>query len=126
MQSNFKDILVVDDEQEIRDLLKEFLEENKFNVVLAADGLKALELIEKKLPGLAIVDLLLPGEHGINLVKTIKEKYFIPTIIISSIYRREELEDFIEEFFVEGYFEKPINLNELLKKINAISEARAV
>jgi DNA-binding response OmpR family regulator len=115
-----RDILVVDDEQEIRDMLKDFLEEHEFNVTVVADGLAAMESIEKKLPGIVISDLLLPGEHGIDLVKSIKEKYFLPVIIITSIYEQEELEDMMEEYFVEGFCEKPINLVDLLNKIKAI------
>lgn len=126
MHDNIRNILVVDDEENIREFLKEFLEENNFNVTLAEDGLKALELIEENLPGLMIADLLLPGEHGITLIKTVKEKYFIPTIIISSIYDRDEIEDFMEEYFVEAFFEKPLNLDLLLEKINSIINARTV
>ncbi|UCH95605.1 MAG: response regulator [Candidatus Aminicenantes bacterium] len=126
MPDNIRNILVVDDEKEIRDLLKDFLEGNHFHVTLAADGLKALELIEENIPGIAIIDLLLPGEHGINLIKTIKEKYFIPIIIISSIYRREEIKPVMDEYFVEDFFEKPIDLKELLKKINTIINAKTV
>lgn len=121
-----KNILVVDDEENIREFLKEFLEEHNFKVTLADDGQKALELIEENLPGLMIVDLLLPGEHGIPLIKTVKEKYFIPTIIISSIYDRDEIEDFMEEYFVEAFLEKPLNLDLLLEKINSIINARTV
>ena len=126
MHDNIRNILVVDDEENIREFLKEFLEENNFNVTLAEDGLKALELIEENLPGLMIADLLLPGEHGLSLIKTVKEKYFIPTIIISSIYDRDEIEDFMEEYFVEAFFEKPLNLDLLLEKINSIINARTV
>jgi DNA-binding response OmpR family regulator len=126
MHDKMKNILVVDDEENIREFLKEFLEEHNFKVTLADDGQKALELIEENLPGLMIVDLLLPGEHGIPLIKTVKEKYFIPTIIISSIYDRDEIEDFMEEYFVEAFLEKPLNLDLLLEKINSIINARTV
>jgi DNA-binding response OmpR family regulator len=126
MHNNIRNILVVDDEENIRELLKEFLEENNFKVTLAEDGLKALELIEADLPGLMIVDLLLPGEHGISLIKTVKEKYSIPTIIISSIYNKDEIEDFMEEYVVEAFLEKPLNLDLLLEKINSIINARTV
>ncbi len=120
MRINARNILVVDDEKEVRDLLKEFLEEKEFTVSLAEDGVKAMESIQKNLPGLIIIDLLLPGEHGINLAKTIKEKYFIPSILISSIYHREELDPIMEEYFIEAFLEKPLDLNLLLEKINAI------
>lgn len=126
MHDNIRNILVVDDEENIREFLKEFLEEHNFSVTLADDGQKALELIKENLPGLMIVDLLLPGEHGITLIKTIKEKYSIPTIIISSIYDRDEIEDFMEEYFVEAFLEKPLNLDLLLEKINSIINARTV
>lgn len=126
MHDNIRNILVVDDEENIREFLKEFLEEHNFKVTLADDGQKALELIEENLPGLMIVDLLLPGEHGIPLIKTIKQKYFIPTIIISSIYDRDEIEDFMEEYFVEAFLEKPLNLDLLLEKINSIINAKTV
>jgi DNA-binding response OmpR family regulator len=126
MHNNIRNILVVDDEENIREFLKEFLEENNFKVTLAEDGLKALELIEEHLPGLMIVDLLLPGEHGISLIKTVKDKYFIPTIIISSIYNKDEIEDFMEEYVVEAFLEKPLNLDLLLEKINSIINARTV
>jgi len=126
MHDKIRNILVVDDEENIREFLKEFLEEHDFKVTLADDGQRALELIEEKPPGILIVDLLLPGEHGISLIKTVKEKYFIPTIIISSIYDRNEVEDFMEEYFVEGFLEKPLNLDLLLEKINSIINARTV
>jgi DNA-binding response OmpR family regulator len=126
MKDKTRTILLVDDEKDIRDILAEFLEDNNFTVRTAADGLKALELIEESVPELALVDLLLPGEHGINLIKTIKEKYFIPVIIISSIYNKEEVEDFMEEYFVDGFIPKPIVLDKLLEKIEAILNAGTV
>jgi two-component system OmpR family response regulator len=125
-KDNIRNILVVDDEENIREFLKAFLEENHFKVSLAGDGQKALESIEENLPDLMITDLLLPGEHGIPLIKTVKEKYFIPTIIISSIYERDQVEDFMEEYFVEAFFEKPLNLDLLLEKINSILDDRTV
>ena len=126
MPDNKTNILVIDDEEEIRELLKEFLEENHFNVTLAADGIEAQECIEESVPDIAVIDLLLPGEHGISLVKTIKEKYFIPVIMISCIYRREELKDLIEEYAVEGFLEKPLDLKILREKLTEIIDDRAV
>ena len=126
MKDKTRNILLVDDEKDVRDILAEFLEENNFTVRTAADGLKALELLEESIPGIALVDLLLPGEHGINLIKTIKEKYFAPVIIISSIYNKEEIEDFMEEYFVDGFIPKPIDLDKLLEKIESILNDRTV
>lgn len=117
---NKKIILVIDDEPDIRDLLKDFLEDNNFAVELVDDGVEALEYMEKNIPDFVITDLLLPGEHGIDLIKIIKEKYFVPVIVISGIYRPEEVPHVIKEDFVEAFFEKPLDLDKLLEKINSI------
>ncbi|MCK4766732.1 MAG: response regulator [Candidatus Aminicenantes bacterium] len=115
-----KVILVIDDEPEIRDLLKDFLEDNDLSVVLINDGVEALEYMEKKVPDLVITDLLLPGEHGIDLVKIIKEKYFIPVIVMSGIYRYKEVSQVMEEDYVEAFFEKPLALERLLEVIDSL------
>jgi DNA-binding response OmpR family regulator len=126
MSNSAKTILVIDDEVEIRELLKEFLEDEGFKVIEAKDGIKAQECLEEKLPDIVVIDLLLPGEHGITLVKTIKEKYFIPVIIISGVYKRDELQDMMDEHFVEGFLEKPISMDVLLGKIRAIIDERTL
>lgn len=124
MKANARKVLIVDDEQDIRQLLKTFLEENRFTVTLAEDGIKAMECIRQDIPGIAIVDLLLPGEHGINLVKSIKSEYFIPTIMISGVYSQEEVAPVMDEYFVDGFLPKPIDLQQLLKLIETIIDDR--
>lgn len=121
-----KNILIVDDDQEVIDLLKDYLEVNEFSTSSFTDGLEALDYLKDTLPDLVITDLLLPGEHGINVVKTIKQKYFIPVIMMSSIYNEKELKHVIDEYFVEGFFQKPFELNALLRKINSIFDAKPV
>ena len=70
-----KNILIIDDDQEVIDLLKDFLEVNGFGTASFTDGLDALNYLKETLPDLVLTDLLLPGEHGINVVKQIKDKY---------------------------------------------------
>ena len=113
-------ILIVDDEEEIRLLLKEFLEKKDFEVLLAADGQKALELAEKHIPDLVITDLLLPKEHGIDVMHEIKDRFFIPIIAISGIYKKAEIKEEIDDIYLDGFYEKPLNLEELFKGIQAI------
>lgn len=115
-----KNVMVIEDDLEVLEMLKDFLEVKGFNVTVESDGLKALELIPKILPDIIVMDLLLPGEHGINLIRTVKEKYFIPIIAISGIYKKDEIEDIIEDYFVEDFMKKPLILEELAKKINKI------
>ena len=113
-------ILIVDDEGEIRLLLKEFLEKKDFEVLEAEDGQKALELAEKRIPDLVITDLLLPKEHGIDVMHEIKDRFFIPIIAISGIYKKTEIKEKIDDIYLDGFYEKPLNLEELFKGIQAI------
>ncbi len=115
-----KIILVVDDEPDIRGLLKDVLESSGLVVKLVDDGVQALEYMEQEVPDLIITDLLLPGEHGIDLIKVVKEKYFIPVIVMSGIYSSKDVSHIMDEDIVESFFEKPVHLNELLEKIKSI------
>ena len=113
-------ILIVDDEEEIRLLLKEFLEKKDFEVLVAEDGKKALELAEKRIPDLVITDLLLPKEHGIDVIHEIKDRFFIPVIAISGIYKKAEIKEKLDDVYLEDFFEKPLNLEELFKGIQNV------
>ena len=113
-------VLIVDDEEEIRVLLKEFLQNKNYEVLVAEDGQKALELAEKHVPDLVITDLLLPKEHGIDVMREIKDRFFIPIIAISGIYKKSEIKEKIDDIFLDGFYEKPLNLEELFKGIQAI------
>jgi len=121
-----KHILIIDDDEEIIELLTDFFEGNGFSVGTASNGLEGLDYFNRRLPDLVISDLLMPGEHGLNVVKTIKEKYFIPVIMISSIYKEGQLKNIMEEHFIEAFFEKPLHLDVLLEKVNSILNARPV
>lgn len=113
-------ILIVDDEMEIRLLLQEFLEKNGYNVRVAEDGQQALQLAGEELPDLVITDLLLPKEHGIEVMQAIKDRFFLPIIAISGIYRKEEIQGRINDVFIDGFFEKPLDLDSLLACIRCI------
>jgi DNA-binding response OmpR family regulator len=113
-------ILIVDDEDEIRLLLKEFLEKNGFEVIEASDGQQALKLAGECMPDLVITDLLLPKEHGIDVMKTIKENFFLPIIAISGIYKKDEIKDKIDDVFIDEFFEKPLDVNKILACIQSI------
>jgi CheY-like chemotaxis protein len=121
-----KHVLVIDDDQEIIELLTDFFEGNGFSVGYASNGIDGLEYLNRQIPDLIISDLLLPGEHGLNVIKAIKEKYFIPVIIISSIYKEKQLKSVMEEHFVEAFFSKPLKLDVLLEKVNSILNAKPV
>lgn len=115
-----KIILIVEDEPEVSTMLKDFFNSQGIDVALVDDGAAGLEYLKGDKPDLVITDLLLPGEHGIDLIKTIKEEYFIPVIVISGIYKLGEVQRSIQCDGVEGFFEKPLDLKRLLKKVQEI------
>lgn len=120
---NKRNILVIDDEPDVRDLLKDFLEDHGYTVKLVEDGAAAVKYMDKNVPDLVITDLLLPGEHGIDLIKIIKDKFFIPVIVMSGIYKAKEVSHVIHEDFVKAFFEKPLHLDKVVEKIEEILNA---
>lgn len=79
-------VLVVDDESIIRESLRDWLSDLGHQVITAENGLQALEIIEKEKPGIAIVDLVMPGMDGIELLKRAKEvSPNIEVMIITSV-----------------------------------------
>jgi len=113
-------ILIVDDEADIRVLLKDFFEQKKLQVLLAEDGKTGIEIAKRQVPDLVIADMLLPGEHGIDVLHFVKERLFIPVIGISGIYKENEIKKGIIGYEIDGFFEKPLNLEMLWKKISQI------
>lgn len=110
-------IFVVDDDPEIREMLSRFLQDKGYRVIAIQCGSEALARLESQTPHLVITDLLLPGEHGLDLVRSIKTKWFVPTIVLSGIYSRSDVTQVMEEETVDAFFEKPVDLDKLLETI---------
>src|SRR3990170_8971777 len=114
-------ILIVDDDQHIRRLYKEELEEEGYEVVVAATGAEALELFERENPDLVTLDILMPDIDGIKLLRQMKEKRPRVPIIMSTAY------DYRDDFAVwasEAYIVKSSDLTELKATIKKLLEKR--
>jgi len=116
-------ILVVDDDEDIGLLLADVLAREGYRVVLAPDGDRALKLVERESPDLLIIDMLLRGEHGIEVMQQVKERFFLPVIGISGIYDRCEIEVCLGGESLEGFFSKPIDLPQLLLRVHELLQA---
>ncbi|MEN8153217.1 MAG: response regulator [Acidobacteriota bacterium] len=115
-----KNILIVDDEKDIGNLLKDFLEGEGFDVTLACDGKKAAILLEEIKFDLMIIDMLLPGEHGIDLILNMKNKFMKPVIVMSGVYSRKEILSILKDYNVKYFFKKPFDLAEILKCVKQL------
>ena len=77
-------ILVADDEKDIRDLLRLYLEKDDYIVDEAADGLEAAQMLENQEYDLVLLDIMMPGIDGFRLLKKLREDSNIPAMIISA------------------------------------------
>ena len=112
-----KKILVVDDEQNMRDTLRIMLEKEGLNVDCAVNGLEALEMFKKDKYDLILTDLKMPQHNGIGLVEAVAAISDVPIIIMTAYATKEEA---IKALNLGALFfiEKPFKKQELMNFIN--------
>lgn len=115
-------ILVVDDEPDIVDLVRYNLEKAGFTVVAAMDGERALQEVERRLPDLIILDLMLPGIDGTEVCRLLKQRdttRLIPIIMLTA--KGEEIDRVVGlELGADDYIVKPFSPRELVLRVKAI------
>ena len=119
MNKNIFHILVVDDDDRIRELVKQYLVENQFLVTTARDVNDAKKKLEIIKFDILILDIMMPGESGLSLAKEIKKNNFTPIILLTA---KGEAQDRIEglELGADDYLGKPFEPKELLLRIKNI------
>jgi len=119
MNKNIFHILVVDDDDRIRELVKQYLEENNFLVTSAKDALDARKKLEIVKFDILILDIMMPGESGLSLTKEVKKKSSTPIILLTA---KGEAQDRIKglELGADDYLGKPFEPKELLLRIKNI------
>ena len=111
-------ILVVDDDPEIRTLLRGYLEKNGYAVRTAAEGLEMRARLRNERFDLLVLDVMLPGEDGLALCRALRAESNIPIIMLSA--RGDEMDRILGlEMGADDYLAKPFNPRELLARINA-------
>lgn len=116
-----KKILIVDDEADIVELLKVRLEINGFTVLTALDGVEALELLEKEIPDLILMDIKMPRLNGYRVTKAIRDNgrtQDIPIFIITALSKyTSKVAEQCQALGVQEVFYKPFDSNQLLARI---------
>ena len=114
-------VLVVDDEDDIRRLLRRVLTEKGYEVSEAAKGVEALALVRSEVPDVILLDAMLPEVHGFDICRRIKgsKRYgHIPIIMISAVYRGWRFaEDLKQSYGVEAFLEKPFKIGDVLTAV---------
>lgn len=117
-------VLVVDDDADIRDLLREYLSDEGYAVGEAADGGSMRDLIADHVPDLVLLDLKLPGEDGLTLTRELRQNF--PTMGIVMISGKEDVVDRVAglEVGADDYVVKPFHLRELLARVRSVLRRR--
>ena len=119
MDSSKIHILIVDDDDKIRDLLKQYLKNNNFFVSTAINATDAEEKLKIVKFDLAIIDIMMPGKDGLQLTKEIRENIDLPIILLTA---KGGAEDRVKglELGAEDYLPKPFEPKELLLRIKNV------
>ncbi len=123
MADNKKKILVVDDEIEFLEMIKMRLEANNYNVITAIDGKDALDKVKSEKPDAVLLDVLMPGIDGIDVLRRIrKENANLPIFIITA-FSNEERFKLANKFNASGFI---LKTNDLQGEIQNITSALGI
>lgn len=121
---NRKKILVVEDDADTLILIQHFLKDSGHELLISRRGDEAFEMTLTHQPDMAIIDGLIPGIHGFELCKKIKEEPRLAkkprVILMSSVYKTQKYRFEVVEFKADAFMVKPFSKNDLLTKINAL------
>lgn len=113
-------ILVVEDDKNLRKLITTYLQRNKYNTYEATNGEEALNVLDQSYIDLIVSDIMMPQMDGYELIKSLREaKYDVPILIITA---KSEIEDKKEGFLLgaDDYMVKPINIEEMLLRVQVL------
>ena len=113
-------ILVVEDNPDMRELFCTVLSDKGFNGIPASDGMEALEIMDKEYIDLIVADIMMPNMDGYELTKSLREaKYNLPILIVTA---KDQFDDMQKAFRAgtDDYMIKPINVKELVLRVEAL------
>lgn len=111
-------ILIADDEPEIRELLRLYLENEKYIVVEAKDGQEAIDLLRKEQPALCILDIMMPKVDGYHVLQQLRKESNVPVIILSA--KDADSEKILGlNLGADDYLAKPFNPLEAVARVNS-------
>ncbi len=112
-------ILVVEDEPSIAEVVGLYLKRAGYQVQTAADGKQAMSMLEKQIPDLVVMDLMLPEIDGLSLTRWLRDRSDVPIIMVTA--RREEIDRIAGlEMGADDYVVKPFSPQELVSRVRAV------
>jgi len=114
-----KTILVADDKESVRTLVREVLEAEGFKVVSASNGSEALSVAEQVRPALILLDIMMPEMNGYEFIRAYRKQHETPIILLTA--KMEETDKVLGlELGADDYITKPFGMKELVARINAV------
>ena len=112
-------ILVIDDDDRLRQLLKDFLKKNNFKVSVSPDAIKAVKLLNEFIFDLIVLDVMMPEKTGIELINELGSEFKTPILLLTAL---DQIDDKIKglKSGADDYLTKPFDPEELLLRINNI------
>lgn len=112
-------ILVVEDDQEIQELIKQFLMTQQYKVIVASDGLEGMKQFNKQSFDLILLDVMMPNLNGFEIAKMIRNHSNIPIIMLTAL---EEEQDQMKGFDlgIDDYITKPFSFHVLMRRVEAV------
>jgi two-component system response regulator RstA len=112
-------ILIVEDDERLAALTKDYLESNGLSVAIEGDGARAIDRIKTEQPDLVVLDLMLPGEDGLAVCRLVRPHYRGPILMLTA--RTEDLDQVLGlEMGADDYVAKPVRPRVLLARIRAL------
>jgi len=112
-------VLLVEDEAEIADVLRRYLERDGYRVLVAADGVRAVDEYQRLRPDLVLLDLMLPGLDGFEVCRRIRQQGSTPIIMLTA--RDEEADKLVGlELGADDYITKPFSPREVVARVRAV------
>ena len=114
-----KKVLLVDDDEKLLKLVKEYLEGYGFQVLTLPDGSAVMKTVAAKSPDIVILDIMLPGKDGLDVLKEVRTEYSVPVIMLTA--KGEDADRIVGlELGADDYLPKPFNPRELLARVRAV------
>ena len=112
-------VLVVDDEQPLRDFIRKNLAARSFNVHTAANGLEALAIFNTQAPDLIILDVMMPTMDGLETTRRIRQTSLVPIIVLTALSEEQDKVAALD-LGADDYLTKPFGVEELLARVRAV------
>lgn len=117
-------ILVIDDDERLRDLLRRFLEESGFRVTDAANASEARQILKGLIFDILIIDIMMPGETGLEFLQELRKEDNVPALFLTAMSETEHRIEGLETG-ADDYMSKPFEPRELVLRIKRILERKA-